>query len=177
MVTRRQLNWSLLSSGSFLITAESEFPPCFQIGFLFPAGSADEAVGLEGLSQIALPLLGRETLRHSRTELQRNLDRLGAIVDSDTMEETSIVTMVFMEDHVDECLSLLREILTEPTVQKRDLAREKRKLRANFQILDQDPDVVTEAHARTAYFGPGHPLSQQARPKTVGRIKDRKSGV
>lgn len=171
MVSRQQVEGVIDPSGFFSLTIESEQPNCYQLGLVFPTGTLADPSDRQGLAQLSLGLLGRRTVHKTREELQRALDRQGAMFDCEALDEYSVVSLIFLPDRKEDCMALFREILEKASFARKDFSKDKKRLLTNFQVLYQDPEYITEVHARASFFGPDHPLSRQSKPRTVRAIR------
>ncbi len=91
------------------------------------AGTYLDPVGKEGLADLAGYLLARGGIQSkSAEELEERLAFLAAVLNSDVSGEKGSISLNLLSKDLDEGLSLLREVLTQPRMQqdKLDLARQ-----------------------------------------------------
>ncbi len=97
--------------------------PLTRLALSVRAGRLQESVGASGLASLVAGMLEEGTRRLASTELQDVLDGLGATLDVSSDQDDVILAVSVLNQHLQEALELLREIVLEPRFDVADFAR------------------------------------------------------
>ena len=129
------------------------------VGFWVKRGSCHEGPGEEGLAHFIEHTVFKGTQRYPDPEVMAAAtDRLGGNVDAFTGKETACFYGKVLRDQLPELVDLLGELVTTPSFDRDELARERDVILEEIaQSVDQPDDWVSELFYE--HFWPGSPLS------------------
>jgi zinc protease len=147
-----------------LLVEESHDLPLVHFQVVLPRGSLSDPQGREGLTRLAARMLRRGTRRRATREIEDTIDGLGAELGIDTAPSYVRISGSVIRKSLEPMLSLLGEILREPSFPAAELELLKRETQAALVELCDNDAGLCSTHFRRALFR-GHPY---ARP-TIGR--------
>lgn len=122
------------------------------------AGSALDAK--PGTASMTAALLDDGTQRLTAREFVNAVEYLGATLSASAGEEQSVVSLGTLTSHLDDALSLMGEMVTQPAFRDEELERERKsRLQALKQQRDQPTVVATDVFQRVVY-GLEHPYGR-----------------
>ena len=129
------------------------------VGFWVRRGSCHEAPGEEGLAHFIEHTVFKGTERYPDPETMATAtDRLGGNVDAFTGKENACFYGKVLRDQLGDLVDLLGELVTTPTFEEEELARERSVILEEIaQSEDQPDDWVSELFYE--HFWPGSPLA------------------
>lgn len=114
-----------LPGGSKLIVQTDRKAPLVSIRMICDGGQRAEPLGKEGLARLLASVWDRGTELRSATEIERSLDRLGAVLGADSDRDTLQLVARFLKETFAEGLGIYFDILAEPAFPEREVARER----------------------------------------------------
>lgn len=114
-----------LPGGSRLIVQTDRKAPLVSIRTVFDGGQRLEPPGKEGLARLLTTVWDRGTVLRSAAEIERDLDRLGALLSANSDRDTMQLSARFLRDTFAEGLRLYFDILAEPAFPEAEVTRER----------------------------------------------------
>ena len=154
-----------LDNGLRVIVAPVHKLPVATALLLVDAGASTEPAGRDGVANLAARGLLEGTMRRGGNELTERFERLGAGVFAGGDWDSADVGVTVLKAHLEAALSLLGELVLEPSFPERDVARLRAERLADLLQLRTEPrGLADEMFARFVY----DPLSRYARPEEGG---------
>ena len=145
-----------LRNGLSLATVERRGLPMVSLALLLPAGSACDPAERPGLASMTADMLDEGSGDRSAIEMQEELARIGAELDTETGPDSVVLAISLLERFVPQGLRILSDIVVRPRLGAADFERV-RTLRANrIRQLKDLPGVNAEAVFARALYG-AHP--------------------
>ena len=146
-------------AGTVVLTEQSSAIPLVDLTAVLRSGSLSDPEGKEGLARIAARMLRMGTTKRTAEETEETLERLGASLSIDVSHGTIRFMGSCIARSFPAFLELFGEILTQPALRPKDLARVKREAIADLaQQRDNDRWLASRAF-RSALFGK-HPYAR-----------------
>lgn len=152
---------STLSNRLVLLLSEEHSLPFVTIQLLIDAGSRRDPQGKEGLAHLTARGLLLGTSRYTVTEINKELDFLGASLHSSADKDYTSLSLKVLKKDLDAGFNLFMEILTQPTFPEEEIQREVEKILAAIESAEDQPDEVAQKAFRKALFlsgAYGHPV-------------------
>lgn len=154
-----------LENGLRVIVAPVRKLPVVTALLLLDAGASAEPAGRDGVANLAARGLLEGTMRRGGNELTERFERLGAGVFAGADWDSADVGVTVLTTHLEAALSLMGELVLEPSFPERDVARLRAERLADLLQMRTEPrGLADEMFARFVY----DPLSRYARPEEGG---------
>lgn len=160
---------SYAKSGPDLSFEQDSVIPMVYLNVVFKSGSAHDPAGRTGLTNFLGEMLLRGTQSKTKTEIDLELDRMGARLGVETRADATIIRGAVLSESLKPFLVLFEEILTQPSLPVSEIE----KLRSQFLsgILDQTgKDQALAAKHFERFLFQGHPYGNPV----VGKASDLK---
>jgi len=128
-----------LPSGIRLVTAPVAELPVVTVLVVVDAGSANDPPGKEGVAALTAATLLEGTSRLSGSELAETFERLGTSVDSGADWDSAFAKITMLSERLDDAVSLLGQVLSEPSFPDREVERLKAERLAEILQLETEP--------------------------------------
>jgi len=145
-----------------LLASEDHSLPFVTLQLLIDSGSWRDPQGEEGLSYLAARGLLLGTLKRTVTQVNEELDFMGASLNSSSGRDYATLTLRVLKKDLDKGLDLFMEVLTQPAFPAEEVKREVEKTLAAIQSEEDQPDEVAEkAFLKTLFLDSpyGHPVA------------------
>lgn len=113
-----------LPGGSKLVVQTDRKAPLVSLRLVCDGGQRVEPAGKAGLARLMTSVWDRGTELRSAAEIERELDRLGAVLSATSDRDTVQLGARFLKETFAEGLELFLDILQEPAFPEREVARE-----------------------------------------------------
>jgi zinc protease len=150
-----------LPGGSKLIVQTDRKAPLVSIRTVCDGGQRAEPQGKEGLVRLLTSVWDRGTALRSAAEIERDLDRLGAVLNATSDRDTVQLGARFLKETFAEGLGLYFDILTEPTFPEPEVVRERVDQLRDLDSLKENRFNFTFQHFLQAFYG-AHPYNHLA---------------
>ncbi|MGC9471514.1 MAG: insulinase family protein [Bacteroidales bacterium] len=154
-----------LENGLRVIVVENHNLPrvSFQITLdIDPVPEGEKA----GYTSVAGELLRAGTTRHSKEELDENIDFIGASLST----SATGISASCLSRHTETILSLMSEILLHPVFPEDELEKIRKQLLTALQSTRDDPNTMAENVARVLRYGAENPYGELMTEETVNRF-------
>jgi zinc protease len=151
-----------LDNGLGVIVAPVHKLPIVSATLVVDAGAASEAVGAEGVAQLAARMLLEGTRKRNGDTLSEQFERWGAAVGASADWDAAMLSMTVLAPRLGEAMELFAEVLLEPAFPERELSRIKAERLADLLQLRTEPrGLADEMFTRFVY----DKSSRYARPE------------
>lgn len=122
-------------------------------------GAAHEPRGRMGASHLLEHMVFKGTQRRTAHEIALSLESLGGSLDAFTSRESTAFQARVLDEHLDEALDVLSDMVRYPALRDDDLTLEREVVLEEIAQVDDTPDdLVFELHAERMWNG--HPYGQ-----------------
>jgi predicted Zn-dependent peptidase len=150
---------SVLTSG---VRVLSEYIPSVRsasVGVWVRQGGAHEPLADVGVSHLLEHMVFKGTERRSAAEIAMALEGLGGSLDAYTSREHTSYQARVLDEHVDEALDVLADMVLDPMLREQDLELEREVVLEEIaQVEDTPDDLVFELHSDLLWRG--HPYGR-----------------
>ena len=146
-----------LSGGERVITERVDGVRSASIGLWIGAGSRDESVAKAGVSHFIEHLLFKGTERFDAVSIAELFDAMGGELNAATSRETTVVYTRVPDDHIDDALDVMTDMVFSPALT--DIDSEREVVLEEIAMVEDNPQDVVHDLAAEAVFGP-HPLGR-----------------
>lgn len=160
-----------LPNGVELNAVEYHTLPVVHIRLLVRAGSAHDPATLPGLASLTGDMLKEGTRTKTSAQIAEAIEFVGGSLDVLTGPDATTISVSVLKDHAETALSLLAEVLTQPTFPQTELDKLKRRENDRLERSQNDPAWLSRrAFAQTVY-GANHPYGRYDTTSAVlGRV-------
>jgi zinc protease len=159
-----------LASGLHTLCLEDPYLPQVVVQVAWPRGSAHDPDALQGLSPLTAEMLKEGTASRSAREIATWMDRLAMEFEVDVQPETTCLSLVVLEPHLEAGVELLADLVKNPSFPELELERVKSRWRSLLAAQRAEPGFLAVEALVQALF-PGHPYGRAAIPtETLDRI-------
>ncbi len=152
-----------LASGLQSLCLEDRYLPQITVQVAWPRGSSHDPDALQGLSPLTAEMLKEGTTSRSSREIATWLDRLALDFEAEVQPESTTLTLVALEPHLEAGLELLADFLLHPSFPELELDRVKSRWRSLLLAQRAEPGFLAAEALVQALF-PGHPYGRAAIP-------------
>ena len=142
-----------LPGGGVLLVKESRQLPMVRIAVSIPAGARHEAPEQAGLANLTSSLLTRGTKTRSASDIEKTNDALGGGVGVEAGRARAEVSMRVLTRDLDEGLSLLSDVLKNPTFPAEEMEKTKRRILGALRQKRERPGHLANKALRKSLFG------------------------
>ncbi|HET6990530.1 MAG TPA: pitrilysin family protein [Bacteroidia bacterium] len=149
-----------LKNGLEVIFADYGELPVTDLTFFVNVGKKSETPGQQGLSALTASTLTLGSEKYNRTDLDRELFRMGGDINSSSNKNFTVLSGEFLNKDIDKGMDIISSILLHPAFPQQDIDEEK-----NFELSQNKPakmDISALAEMYGEYFtyGIAHPLGR-----------------
>ncbi len=124
------------------------------VGIFVPTGSAYENDKERGLAHFIEHMLFKGTKNRGYKEIAEDIDKLGGVINAFTGKEYTGFYIRVLKDYINEGFDVLRDIISNPTIDEKELEKEKNVVIEEINMVDDTPDdAVLEAFFKNAVDG------------------------
>ena len=161
-----------LANGLRVIVARSSDLPLVTADLTVKAGGWADPAGLSGAAGMTAGMLTEGTKTRSAREIARQVEALGATLESGADLETSSVTLNVMPDKLSAALAIMSDVARNPAFAAEELERQRAQALDGLQVAYQEPGQVAGFAAAPVVFAGtafGHVAS--GTPASIARLK------
>lgn len=151
---------SRLPNGLEVNTVEYHTLPVLHIRLTVRAGQDTDPANLPGLASITGDMLKEGTRTKTSAQIAETIEFVGGTLDVTTTPDYTTVSIAVLKDHADTALTLLGEVLTEPTFPQSELDKLRRRENDRLQRSENDPGWLTRRAFLEAVYGANHPYAR-----------------
>ncbi len=148
-----------LDNGLKVIIIEHHELPVVAFRLVFRSGSACDPVDKAGLADLTAGLLRKGTKTRTATQIAEEIDFVGGSLGAGSDADATYATCQVLAKHFEVGLSLLSDIILNPTFKEDEIERLKKQTLAAIMQQKQSPDNVADEKFNEFLFG-DHPYGR-----------------
>ena len=141
-----------LPNGLTINLMEQHEVPMITVAAIIPAGAIYDA-DKNGLASLTAESLKHGTKSYTKNQLEEELDYIGAELNTFAAKESAGVSAVFAARDQDKVLNILKEVLVDPTFNKDEFEKEKKRSLAFLEQEKESPRGVLNSYWDKLYYG------------------------
>lgn len=161
-----------LANGLRVIVARSSDLPLVTADLTIKTGAWADPAGLAGATGMTAGMLTEGTTTRSAQEIARQVEALGANLDTGASLEASSVTLNVMPDKLAQALPLMADVARNPAFKPEELERQRQQALDGLQVAYQEPGSIAGFAVAPVVFG-GTPFGHVTigTPASITRLK------
>lgn len=167
-----------LPSGLRVVVAPVRKLPLVTVLALVDAGSLADPAGQEGVAQLTASLLSEGTGTLTGAALTELVEAMGSTLDSGADWDSSVVKLTTLSSRLEDALSLLGRVLTEPTLSEDEFERLRTERIAELLQQRSEPRALADEALARVIYAPGARYSrpdggteQSVRALTIAQLR------
>ncbi|MFO0630745.1 MAG: pitrilysin family protein [Polyangiales bacterium] len=145
--------------------------PVLHLRLAVRAGLAADPANLPGLSSFTGDMLNEGTRAHTSAQLAEAIEFVGGALDITTSNDTTTVSVVVLKDHAETALSLLAEVIADPTFPQTEIEKLRRRELDRLERSQNDPGWLSRRAYNQALYGAQHPYAHvDTTPEALRRM-------
>ncbi|MDB5452767.1 MAG: peptidase family, partial [Caulobacteraceae bacterium] len=163
---------NVLANGLRVIVARSSDLPLVTVDLTVKTGAWADPQGLSGAVSMTAGMLTEGTKTRSAQEIARQVEALGATLESGAGLESSSVTLNVMPDKLAAAMPIMADVARNPAFKAEELERQRQQALDGLQVAYQEPGQVAGFAAAPVVFG-GTPFGHVpgGTPASLARLK------
>lgn len=157
-----------LRNGLTVIAVEKHNHPSVVLSGWLKAGSTRDVEGKRGLANITASMLLKGTGKYTWQQIAEELESLGAHIWTWCSYDFCGIGLRCLPKHFDCCLSILSDVLINPSFPEEEFAKCKLRITTELRTLDDDPWVVAKKVLLKLLYPQAHPY----RYLSEGEVED-----
>jgi zinc protease len=154
----RALSFATLLFSSSGLCAEFEFEtdpsiPIVYFNAVFRTGSVDDPAQFSGLTNFTAEMMLRGTAVRTKSQLDLELDRMGARLDVETRAEATIFRGAVLQSELPAYLALVKEVLTRPSFAEVEIRKLKSEVKSGLLEELSNDGALTRKRWNQFLFG------------------------
>ncbi len=158
-----------LANGLRVIVAPNRALPLISADFRIASGASADPANRAGLAGMTGDLLTRGTTTRSATEIARQIESLGAGIESGAGVDSSAVSLQTRSDRVNEAFTVFADVARNPAFAQEELDRAKSEALDGLQVALSQPGPIAGFAMARAIYGTA-PYGAIASPTSLGAI-------
>lgn len=160
-----------LPNGLQVVAVLHHEQPVVSMRMIVRAGGALDPKDKLGLANLVAALLTQGTTEQSATEMNDEVDFIGAIMAAGAGTDLSFLNMVVMKDSFETGLRLLSDMARRPAFAPVEIDRQRQQILSSLRVSFEDPAFIADAVFRRLVYG-FHPYGapQSGTPETIAAI-------
>ncbi|MFA4016386.1 MAG: hypothetical protein RUDDFDWM_001489 [Candidatus Fervidibacterota bacterium] len=146
-----------LKNGLTVIAVEKHNHPSVVLSGWLKAGSIRDVEGKRGLANITVKMLIKGTRKYTWQQIAEELESLGAHIWTWCSCDFCGVGLRCLPKHFDRCLSILSDVLTQPSFPKEEFVKCKSRIVTELRTWDDNPWVVAKKVLLRLLYPETHP--------------------
>lgn len=148
-----------LSNGLKVAVLPRKDSSLLSLQLLIKAGESSSPEDLPGVATTTARLINRGTILLSASDIEDKLEAIGGQLEIITTYDRTMFSLSFLEENVDEALSLLSQMIMQPSFPASELDTVRRLLSYDFLEKREDPDYLAQRQLHRLLFA-GHPYER-----------------
>jgi len=130
------------------------------------AGDTHDPLHMSGLSEFTASMLRKGTKKRTAAQIAETIDFVGGSISTSTSDEAVFVQCSARSLHVQVCLDLMTDLISNPTFPQNEIDMLKQQFVGELQSAKDSPKSLAANHAANVYYGDqdvrGRPTSLQS---------------
>ena len=131
--------------------------PLVACNMAVPFGASSDPRGKAGLAHVTANMLDEGAGRRGAIDLARELDDLGARLQTEANADSSFVSIAILKRNLDRAFALFGDVVARPRLDPAELKRVRDLWHNALLQREKDPDATARVVFRVALFGSDHP--------------------
>ncbi|WP_017186074.1 M16 family metallopeptidase [Alkalibacillus haloalkaliphilus] len=148
-----------LNNGLKVVEEQMDGVRSVSIGIWILTGSRNEPENINGISHLIEHMLFKGTDKRSPKDIAEAFDKIGGQVNAFTSKEYTCLYARVMDQHAEEALEVLSDMILNSKFVEEELEREKKVVLEEILMTEDDPDDIIHDYLHEVSFE-SHPLSQ-----------------
>ncbi len=148
---------TILDNGIRVVTERMPFVRSAALGVWVRAGSGNETPETNGIAHFLEHMFFKGTTNRSAKDIAQSLEALGGGLNGSTGKEVSVYSAHVLDEHVEQAVDVLADLIQNPTFEPSDIELEKQVVLAEMAHAKEDPEELTFDNFYKNMF-PHHPL-------------------
>jgi zinc protease len=169
-----KLERATLSNGLKVVLARRDAVPVVNFQLILDAGYAADQFGRPGTASLALNMLDEGTKSRTSLQINEELQRLGATLNSGSNLDSSQVIMTALKANLDASLALYADVILNPSFPAADFERLRAQTLAGIEQEKAQPIALALRIFPKLLYGEGHayanPLTGSGTPEAVAAM-------
>ncbi len=149
----------VLDNGLKIVVVENHEQPVVSMRLLLKSGTAADGKGKAGLANMTAGLLRKGTATRDATKISEEIDFVGGYLGAGADLDATNVTAEVLTKHFDVGLTLLADIVLNPTFAESEIDRLRKQTMASLMQQKDDPGTIVDLQYSQYLFGE-HPYGQ-----------------
>jgi predicted Zn-dependent peptidase len=133
---------TILPNGLRVISEQIQGMQSFALGISVSAGSRNDYPELEGISHFMEHALFRRSQNHTGRQIVTAFEQIGAYVNAYTTKDHTCYYVRALNNHLEECFSLLTEIVLQPNIIETDVKKERGIIIEEIKSYEDEPEEM-----------------------------------
>lgn len=142
-----------LSNGLTVLYVERHELPIVMATMLIKASPLQESAEKAGTAYITSKMLSQGTATRKATDISREIDFIGASLDTAVNDDFTTVSLSVLKKDVDKGFDLFSDTILKPSFPADELARRKELLKGSLKQKEEDPSFVASKEFTKDIFG------------------------
>lgn len=153
------MHYTNLANGLKIVLAERHTTPLVNFIMQFDAGYASDKLASPGTAKLAMNMLDEGTKKRSSLEIDEELARLGAALNTGSDLDTSSVSLSALKANLDLSLELYADVILNPSFPETDFKRLQNQQLDAIKREKSEPSQMALRVLPRLLYGPDHPYS------------------
>lgn len=160
-----------LDNGLTIYMLEDHSLPLVRAFMLIDSGSLYDPKGKTGLSDFAMEAL-REggTYKYTPAEMNAELERLGARIETDSAYEYTSISMRSLAEDVPAVMDIFADMIKAPAFNPEKVTIVRQGFMEGLKRRNDDAAAMVSREGRRKFYGADHPLGIREEPETINAI-------
>jgi zinc protease len=160
-----------LPNGLRVVVVQQHEQPVVSLRLLVRAGAAQDPKEKAGVATLAAALLDQGTATRTASQIADQIDYIGGGLGTGAGTDLSFVNVLVMKDSFDFALTLLSDVVRNPSFTPEELERQREQVLSGLKVSYEDPDYVANAVMDRLIYG-FHPYGRPSSgtPESVAAI-------
>jgi zinc protease len=160
-----------LANGLEVFVIKSDRLPVVSMQLAIKAGRMHEPRARLGVAEFTADMLVKGTKRRDAIGLAKTIDFVGGTIAADSTFEATLLSCSVLSKSMNTCLTLVPEMLTQPTFPDSELAKVREGMLAKVRQRLDDAGALASAHVQNLLWGPEHVRGWINNEQSVAAIK------
>lgn len=116
--------------------------PMISLRLVILSGESSSPDSYPGMATFAANMLSKETLNYSAEDIEEIIDSVGGEFTTTIYPDYTVFSFSFLEEHIDEALALISEMILRPTFSRREIDNVKRSMYYDLANRRLDPEFA-----------------------------------
>jgi zinc protease len=153
------MRYTNLANGLKVVLAERHTAPLVQLPLQVDAGYASDKFSSPGTAKLAMNMLDEGTKKRSSLEIDEELSRLGAVLNTGSDLDTSSVSLSALKANLDPSLELYADVILNPAFPEGDFKRLQNQQLDAIKREKSEPSQMALRVLPRLLYGQDHPYS------------------